>query len=1155
MADRGLCRCIRYVARAEALWVSLFLVLLVSAAPAAVNVLDNPAFEDGATSWTGLGGTTLLAETTVVHGGAASCLVTNRSENWDGAEQSLLGKVEKGTTLVGTAWVRLDNCASDPAKMQIKWVDDGGTHYYNFESRTVTNTAWAQLSGTWVADWTGDLTYLVVRVSGPAIGVDFYVDDVSVSKREIMTNPGFESGTVGWHNLGSGVAITTDTTDYFSGGNSVSVSNRTATWHGVEQDLMGVVENGDVIEGSARVKVDSGTDQTIGLAIKYIDDTGAHYPVIGSKVIDAEDGWVQLSGSYALNYTGTLTYLSVRINVSTSLTSFHADDVYLRKIEVLHNGGFNTDTSFWNTMSASCDISTAQKYEGAGSVYVTNRTQTYSGITQDLLGKVQKGDLLNGSVRVRLASGSGQSVGFTVKYMDDTGTHYGSFGSVSAASDDWYRISGLYEVDWVGTLTYFQVRIAGGDIGTSFYADAATVTRYQGPEGAAEWRSSLYPENWTPGYSDGNGNFLHDFSYAGYHQGRRLLPDNPPGAVYDVTASPYYADDTGTNDATAAIQDAIDDAGAAGGGVVYLPAGTYRIIPPTGANYALLINDGGVVLRGDGPAETFLFNDDTYMRKKSAIYARPVTCDWHSALSGTTVYATADAMSPTFTIPLTDSSSFAVGDWVVLRTDCTQDFIDEHEMTDLWSSSLQGITLLRKVTAVDTVNDTITIDIPTRYYMKTRDNFRAYKINPPIEEVGIEHLSIGMRQHPGTTGWGDEDFEIPGTSAYDVHGSHFIQYYNVANGWVRDVHTYRPAVNSGDYHMLSNIMLFNEAQNVTVADCIVEKPQYEGGGGNGYGYTLSGSDILVVDCIANHTRHNYDFKSMRTSGNAIVQCMSMNPRYSSDFHMHLSPCNLFDSMDMDGDYLEARYRPWGTAPTLHGQTTSESVFWNTYGTDNCVSRNRVVMSRQWNKGYVIGTTGPVHSVELGTADNTAPEDFLEGEGKADGLSPQSLYYDQLARRLPDVAQLGTNVLTNGDFEDGTTGWGPISSTIGVSTDVKRSGTASGYVTNRTQTYSSILQLITNSVEKGQMLEFVAWVRLDNAASDNISMQLKRTDGVGARWISLGSTTVNNTGWTRLHATWTADWTGTLSELRFYFPSLDVGTNFYIDDVSVTVTGF
>jgi hypothetical protein len=98
---------------------------------------------------------------------------------------------------------------------------------------------------------------------------------------------------------------------------------------------------------------------------------------------------------------------------------------------------------------------------------------------------------------------------------------------------------------------------------------------------------------------------------------------------------------------------------------------------------------------------------------------------------------------------------------------------------------------------------------------------------------------------------------------------------------------------------------------------------------------------------------------------------------------------------MDGDWLEGVYRPAGTV--IHGHSTTESVYWNTYGTAR--GRNDIVESRAWGWGYVIGTRGPKPGVERGTQDGTAPEDFLEGVGQGDSLVPESLYLDQLARRL------------------------------------------------------------------------------------------------------------------------------------------------------------
>ena len=94
------------------------------------------------------------------------------------------------------------------------------------------------------------------------------------------------------------------------------------------------------------------------------------------------------------------------------------------------------------------------------------------------------------------------------------------------------------------------------------------------------WRSELYPESWSPAdlgnfYTD---KVLQDFSYAGYKRGEEEIPV-VTGPVFTVTDAAYGADNSGTNDATKAIQKAIDAACSAGGGVVYLPAGTYKVNP------------------------------------------------------------------------------------------------------------------------------------------------------------------------------------------------------------------------------------------------------------------------------------------------------------------------------------------------------------------------------------------------------------------------------------------------------------------------------------------------------------------------------------------------------------------------------------------------
>lgn len=176
----------------------------------------------------------------------------------------------------------------------------------------------------------------------------------------------------------------------------------------------------------------------------------------------------------------------------------------------------------------------------------------------------------------------------------------------------------------------------------------------------------------------------------------------------------------------------------------------------------------------------------------------------------------------------------------------------------------------------------------------------------PISEVGIEDFSIGNRENP-KSGSGDNDYTVPGTMAYEVHSSEVIEFVMASNCWIRRVSSFLPTGNA-QYHILSNAIQLTRSRGVTIEDCNMEHPQYRGGGGNGYAYTLQGSDNLILGCDAATARHAYDFKQMLATGNVLFNSKSRDARLASDFHMWLSCCNAFDSMIMDGDNLEAKYR-------------------------------------------------------------------------------------------------------------------------------------------------------------------------------------------------------------------------------------------------------
>lgn len=542
-----------------------------------------------------------------------------------------------------------------------------------------------------------------------------------------------------------------------------------------------------------------------------------------------------------------------------------------------------------------------------------------------------------------------------------------------------------------------------------------------GAAAQATWRSALYPAGWVPPATSSfeTSRLIQDFSFAGYRRGETGLPSVSSPLL---TVTDYGADPTGSLDSTTAIQAALDAARSAGGGVVYLPEGIYRVAPQGTNLWALRINGSHVVLRGAGRHRSFLLNDTPSMRGREVLRVEGSTSRWSSVPSGSPQpLITLDLMNPSTTLPVTSVAGFAVGDWVVVRADATDAFIAEHNMTDLWAglgSALGGVQFLRQVTAIDATTNTLTIDVPTRYYLKVRDNARVHKAVAHLEEVGLEDFSIGNREHPGatsSTGWGENDYTVTGTGAYEAHGCYAIALRRARNCWVARVGTYRPSSNIGLSHILSNGLLLENCRGVTVQDCDFQRPLYGGGGGNGYMYRLLGSnECLLVNCAARYNRHGFVMSLMSCSGNVIHGGIAQVTRTQAappgtcsgegcDHHMHLSQSNLIDGVQLDRDFFTAHYRgTYGTAPQ-HGQTAVHSVFWNLVGTAYQSNKAFIVRTEQARYGYVIGTRGPASGIStsglLDLAGRTQPTDHTEGSGTGDSLLPLSLYHDQLGRRL------------------------------------------------------------------------------------------------------------------------------------------------------------
>ena len=434
------------------------------------------------------------------------------------------------------------------------------------------------------------------------------------------------------------------------------------------------------------------------------------------------------------------------------------------------------------------------------------------------------------------------------------------------------------------------------------------------------WRSSLYPNDWSPSFTESEGHFLHDFSYAGYHQGVEEPPDPPLGNSFSILD--HGADPSGNNDSGPAIQAAIDDAELAGGGVVEFPAGEFRV------DDRLVINASNVVLKGAGQGQTFVY----FTRSTGMTDSAHVTFAGNLQSAEESLLAE-DGEARSHEVLLVDALMLSPGDEVSLGWTITEDFVDDHGMAEHWYS-FNGTWrpfFRRSVVSVDTTSQPhrVLLDVPVRYPAKVRDDASLRLESGYLAECGIEDLTLS------TVGdWDD---------AWQIDRSHAVAFIETKDCWMRRVSSYESPASSGDgYHLLSGGVKVERSKRVTISDSTFEAPQNRGGGGNGYLFEITrSSEVLTRDCVARAGRHNFiqnwDFgtsgcvwlRTTSTEGRALFGDWDPVGQVGfSEFHHSLAMANLIDDSVTDDGWQAVNRKDWSSGA---GHSGTQNVFWNLRG--------------------------------------------------------------------------------------------------------------------------------------------------------------------------------------------------------------------------------
>jgi len=167
---------------------------------------------------------------------------------------------------------------------------------------------------------------------------------------------------------------------------------------------------------------------------------------------------------------------------------------------------------------------------------------------------------------------------------------------------------------------------------------------------------------------------------------------------------------------------------------------------------------------------------------------------------------------------------------------------------------------------------------------------------------------------------------------------------------------------------------------------------------------------------------------------------------------------------------------------------------------------------------------------------------------AEGPNGGDLYLDHVSVR----AKTASNIVSNGTFESGTSGWYTYSGVASSTTARAHSGSRSLLIGNRTGNAPAVTDL-SQVVTKGASYSASFWVSIGNAASANVNLTQKVTcDGVTSYSWFVNPVTINDGQWVELKGTLNIPNCTNLSEVQIFAEGPAAGVDMYVDDVNVFI---
>jgi glucuronoarabinoxylan endo-1,4-beta-xylanase len=135
------------------------------------------------------------------------------------------------------------------------------------------------------------------------------------------------------------------------------------------------------------------------------------------------------------------------------------------------NPGFENGAVSWSGRGCTIAVDTTEKHAGTFSAKTIARTDTWQGIKQSLLGKLENGKTYHISAWVKLENSDSNKIQLTVAQADMFDSSYIRIADVNANSKTWTYLAGDFTLSYKGSLTTLDVYFEGPSAGVDFAID------------------------------------------------------------------------------------------------------------------------------------------------------------------------------------------------------------------------------------------------------------------------------------------------------------------------------------------------------------------------------------------------------------------------------------------------------------------------------------------------------------------------------------------------------------------------------------------------------------------------------------------------------------------------------------------------------------